>query len=138
MKLNKPAKSLIEPLTLKWQQQRDFLDSVGATFAGLAIDRLEKQKADPMGRKWKPWASSTAKARRKEGSSGTGLLLRTGALRDSIEYEVQGPKVVIRSRSSYAEFLQNGTSRMPARPFLGTGPREEREMKRIWNQWIEK
>lgn len=136
MKLNKPAKSLVEPLAAKWRQQRDFLDTVGATFAGMAIERLEKRKEDPMGRKWKPWANSTAKARRKEGSAGTGLLLRTGALRDSIEYEVQGPKVVIRSREPYAQFLQNGTNRMPARPFLGTGPREEREMKRIWNDWI--
>ena len=137
MKLNANPKVLVQSVTQKWAKQREFLEELGASFVGLAVNRIEKTKADPLGQKWAPWASSTARARRKEGTASTGLLLRSGGLRDSIEYEVQGPKVVIRSTSKYAEYLQNGTNRMPARPFLGTGVKEEKEMKNIWKRWIE-
>ena len=137
MKLVQNPKSLIDPITRKWAERREFLNEVGATFAGLAINRIEKKKADPDGVKWAPWASSTARARRKEGSAGTGLLLRTGALRDSINYEVQGNmKVVIKTDLPYAQYIQNGTSKMPARPFLGSGKMEDREMKQIWKRYI--
>jgi phage gpG-like protein len=136
VKLVKDPRSLLDPITRRWAQQRDFLEEVGATFAGIAIDRIENKKADADGKKWAPWAKSTRKARQKEGSAGSGLLLRTGALRDSIRYEVQGQKVSVKTDLSYAQYLQNGTSRMPARPFLGFGKVEEREMKRIWKDWM--
>lgn len=138
MKLLKDPKSIIDPVTRQWAKQRDFLEEVGATFAGIAIDRIEKKKADANGVKWAPWAASTRKARKKEGSAGTGLLLRTGALRDSITYEVQGnKKVSVKTDLSYAQYLQNGTNKMPARPFLGFGKVEEREMKQIWKNWMD-
>ena len=129
-------KNLTESLTQKWLNKNEYLDQVGQVMVELARERIEKTKASPEGDKWAPWASSTARARRKEGTAGTGLLLRTGKLRDSIEYEVQGPKVVVRSRELYGQYLQNGTSRMPARPFLGTGPREEKSMQSLWKKWI--
>ncbi len=129
-------KNLTQSLSQKWLNKNQYLDEVGQALVQLARERIEKTKASPEGDKWAPWASSTARARRKEGTAGTGLLLRTGKLRDSIEYEVQGPKVVVRSREQYAQYLQNGTSRMPARPFLGTGPREEKSMQSLWKKWI--
>ena len=138
MKLVTNPQSLLDPITRKWARQRDFLEEVGATFAGIAIERIEKTKAGPDGKKWAPWASATRKARRKEGSAGTGLLLRTGALRDSITYEVQGNmKVAVKTDNPYAGYLQNGTSKMPARPFLGFGRVEEREMQQIWKKWMD-
>jgi phage gpG-like protein len=137
MKLVQDPKSLLDPITRRWARQRDFLEEVGATFAGIAIERIEKKKAGPDGVKWAPWASATRKARRKEGSAGTGLLLRTGALRDSITYEVQGQKVSVKTDNPYAGYLQNGTNKMPARPFLGFGRVEEREMQTIWKKWMD-
>lgn len=135
MRLNSDPKKLLDPINRLWSQRKDFLDEVGATFTGLAIERIEKTKSAPDGTKWQPWASSTAKARRKEGSAGTGLLLRTGSLRDSITYTIQGPKVVIKSNSRYAQYIQNGTSKMPARPFLGFGAKEQKELDSIWKRW---
>ena len=136
MKLNKPANSLVDPVSRKWTSRRDFLKQLGEDLGEEAIRRIEKTKSSPEGQKWKPWASSTAKARRKEGSAGLGLLLRTGTLRDSIGYQVQGDKVIVMTNVPYARYLQHGTSKMPARPFLGTGPREEKVMKSLWKKWI--
>lgn len=129
-------KNLTESLTNKWLNKNEYLDMVGQAMVELAQKRISKTKTAPDGSKWAPWASSTAKARRKAGTSGTGLLYITGQLHDSIEYEVQGPKVVVRSRETYGQYLQNGTRNMPARPFLGTGPQEERAMQTLWKKWI--
>jgi HK97 gp10 family phage protein len=48
--------------------------------------------------------------------------VRTGALRSSIGHEVRmtadGPVLIISATAPYAGFVELGTSRMPARPFI--------------------
>ena len=102
-----------------------------------AARRITTTKSAPDGTRWKPWASSTAKARRRAGTSASGLLFNTGTLANSLEYEVIGDKVVVRNTQSYAQYLQNGTRNMPARPFLGMGKAEETLTKNLWKKWIE-
>lgn len=48
-------------------------------------------------------------------------LLRTGKLRDSIEYEVNMPKLeaIVGSKDPIAAFQEFGTNRIPPRPFIG-------------------
>ncbi len=136
MKTNKHPSKLTEQLNLKARDQKKMLQEMGPLLVAAVRDRIEKKKAGPDGVRWKPWATSTAIARRREGTAGTGLLLRTGELRDSIEYTVQGPKVSVSTRLPYAQYLQNGSSRMPARPFLGMGKVERQIVQNVWNKWI--
>ncbi len=136
MKTNKPPKKLIEPLVLKAREQKKMLNEIGPLLVAEVRNRLERKKSDPDGRRWQPWATSTAIARRREGTAGTGLLLRTGQLRDSINYKVEGPKAVVFTKERYAQYLQNGTNRMPARPFLGMGKVERQIVRDVWNKWI--
>lgn len=42
----------------------------------------------------------------------------TGALRDSIEVSVQGNSAVVSANTDYAAYVEFGTSKMPARPYL--------------------
>lgn len=136
IKLNKQPQKVLDPLSKKWAAKKEFLEELGPAFVDEVKRRIERTKSDPEGRRWKPWALSTARARRAEGTASSGLLLRRGKLRDSIVYEIQGPKLVIRSTAPYAQYLQAGTRRMPARPFLGTGKRERELMTTIWKKWI--
>lgn len=136
MKLNKNPKTLTEPISRKWANQQQYLELLGPKLVSLVRERIERTKTEPSGRKWAPWASSTARARRREGTAGSGLLFRTGQLSASIHYIISGPKVAVRTNLPYAKYLQNGTSRMPARPFLGTGPKEEQAMQSLWKKWI--
>jgi phage virion morphogenesis protein len=113
-----------------------YLSRIGEALLQATHERIQKTKVSPDGTPWAPWASSTARARRKAGTAGTGLLFNTGALDKSLTYSVQGPKVSVHSSSPYAQYLQNGTSRMPARPFLGIGKKEEALILDIWNKWL--
>jgi HK97 gp10 family phage protein len=66
---------------------------------------------------WAPLAPETI-ARKATGDS---PLLETGALRDSITHNVDsnGKEAAVGTDLDYAKYLEFGTSKMPARPFLG-------------------
>lgn len=131
------GKNPVEPLSKKWASRKDFLDELGKGLVQEVHNRIANTKSSPDGTRWKPWASSTAKARRRAGTSASGLLFNTGTLANSTEYEVIGDKVVVRNTQSYAQYIQNGTRNMPARPFLGMGKAEERLTTTLWKKWIE-
>lgn len=46
---------------------------------------------------------------------------RTGALHDDVSYTVKGTSVTIGSTLPYAPLVHDGTSRLPARPYLADG-----------------
>lgn len=72
---------------------------------------------------WEELAESTKEDKERKGYVFNGEynpLLRTGSLRDSIEYEISGAEAVIGSRSPIAAYQEFGTSRgIPPRPFMG-------------------
>jgi phage gpG-like protein len=72
---------------------------------------------------WADLAPSTVAEKTRLGYVGrvsaTDPLLRTGGLRASISYEVEGNKLVLGSDDPVALFQEFGTSRIPPRPFIG-------------------
>lgn len=69
---------------------------------------------------WVPLAASTLADKVRKGFQVPSPLLRTGDLRDSIQYEVEPWEAVIGSTSPIAAYQEFGTSRgIPPRPFLG-------------------
>ena len=63
---------------------------------------------------------ATIEARRSRGTfPGKGILYEFGGLFRSFKVQVGTNVVAIFSNKPYAKFLQKGTPRMPARPFLG-------------------
>jgi phage gpG-like protein len=91
------------------------------------------------GTPWPPRKFSSARSTRRGVQAGRGpaspLLIRTGALRDSLTTpgaagpveELEGYSITLGSRLPYASYHQTGTRRMPARPIIVlSGTRAER------------
>lgn len=95
------------------------LEQLGGEEVQVVQNRIRTGKTSPDGQAWRPWAMSTLRQRIREGTTGGGLLYKTGALYNSIKWKLTGKNLIIYSDSPYGQYLQNGTSRMPARPFLG-------------------
>ena len=68
---------------------------------------------------WDPLADSTVADRVNKGFTPNDPLVRTGDLRDSITITQKGREAVVGSDSEIALFQEQGTERIPPRPFLG-------------------
>jgi len=90
--------------------------------------RITQSKTGPDGQPWAPWSMATIRANRGKGGS---LLFRTGALNNSIEYRISEKTLTIYSNVGYAKYLQFGTPKMPARPFLGWSQADINKIKKI-------
>ena len=84
-----------------------------------------------------PWAPRK-KSKRDDGHP---LLIKSGAMRQSIRWRLDGTNaVVVGSDKKYAPYHQHGTKKMPARPFfpIDAHGRLVPEMERKINRMVEK
>jgi phage gpG-like protein len=81
--------------------------------------RIQQSKQDPESQPWSPWKPRTENYRTKKGNAGQGLLWDEGTLLNSIKFQADGHGVTVGTEVPYAGYLQDGTERMVARPFLG-------------------
>ena len=99
------------------------LEKIGRQQVQVVQNRIANSKTDANGNAWRPWSIATLRQRRREGTASRGLLYRTGRLLRSIGFRITGTLtsqvLTIYSNVPYARYLQFGTNRMPARPFLG-------------------
>jgi hypothetical protein len=68
---------------------------------------------------WANLAEATVDDRLRKGFTPDDPLLRTGGLRDSIKVAVTGSEAAIGSESMIALYQEQGTAKIPPRPFLG-------------------
>jgi phage gpG-like protein len=116
-----------------------WLETVGSGIQKEVQNRIRKAKESPAGEVWAPWMPRTRGYREHKGNSGQGLLWDEGSLLNSISFVVDdaaqgdffGAKggVVIGTDVAYAGYLQDGTERMAARPFLGWSDAEVTELE---------
>lgn len=95
------------------------LQEIGTVQQEKTQARIRDTKDTPWGAAWAPWQAVTAYERFEKGNAEQGLLWDSGALLDSIHYELDPFSVTIGTDLDYAPDLQDGTDRMAARPFLG-------------------
>ncbi len=128
--------SVLQDLLNRIQNPNAVLESIGKALVTSTKSRIEKTKVSPDGKPFAPWALSTLLARRKEGNASLGILNRTGSLANSVMYEVQGKSVVVGSTSTYGKYLQDGTSKMPARPFIGISGQNRGQINLILKNYL--
>ena len=96
------------------------LSRIGARVTTAAKEKIgEYQPESGPFAAWAPLAESTKEDRLRGGYSEDNPELRTGELRDLIEYVVVPPEVIIGSELDIALWQEMGTDKMPARSFLG-------------------
>ena len=123
----KVLQTLFEKAKLSSKEKEQLLINLSVEVESQTLERFDT-KLDPEGNKWKPIADSTRKYLNRYFPSGS-LLVRTGMLRDSVGPPPKGDKpvligddsILIGSAMEYASFIQDGTSKMPARPIFGIG-----------------
>lgn len=81
--------------------------------------RITTSKESPSGKAWAPWSYATIKARQKDGTIARGKLYHYGKLLKSFRTKVSNKMIEIGTNVRYAKYLQFGTNKMPARPFMG-------------------
>jgi len=114
------------------------LDDIGQHLVNTTDERFD-QREGPDGTPWQP--VSGRYARRKEAGRATkrsgavtdpGKVLElTRDLRRLIRHQVVGDELQVGSDRPYAATHQCGRGGIPARPFLGVSPEDEREIGRI-------
>jgi phage gpG-like protein len=102
----------MQRLLRKVRDKRPVLEAAGATMAGLTVQAFRNASIRP--KEWDELAESTLK---RKGGKGN-VLIDSGALWQSIVSDPGSSQVEIGTDRFYAPYLQFGTSRMPARPFI--------------------
>lgn len=98
--------------------------------------RITSTKRAPDGAPWAPWAPGTEAARNKKGNASRGLLYDSGELLRSITARVENGQAIVGTGVSYAPFLQQGTNKMPARPFVGVSAEDQRDIQGILRRYL--
>lgn len=124
---------------------------IGAVLESQTRRRIADEKTSPDGQPWAAWSPAYAEAsegaeqpgakRDRKGrfsSRSLGLLLRTGGLLDSIAYTVTRDHVRIGSNLVHAGVHQEGTDKIPARPYLGAGPKHIAEIVDAIEDYLQK
>lgn len=83
-------------------------------------------ESDPEGTKWADLAPTTVLQKRKAGFSSS-ILTRTGAMRDSVGFDVAAKTLSLKIGTNYAKWHQEGTRRMPQRKILAITPERKNE-----------
>lgn len=86
---------------------------------GEHVEQKAKGKLGTYQSGWAPLAASTLEAKARHGWPSPSPLLRTGEMQGSIGHTVLGRTVTIGAADKKAIFHELGTSKMPARPFIG-------------------
>ena len=94
-----------------------------------AEDAFSKEQS-PEGEKWAALDESYKKQRHGKGYTGP-ILQVSGDLVKSLNIDYGDNFAVIGAAEPYGQYHQMGTSKMPARPFIGLGETGEKEIKQI-------
>lgn len=102
--------------------------------------RILKTKTAPDGTKWAPLAASTVKNLERTKAGGS-MLYRTGALHRAAGYSLalwSKGAIILDDKMNYSRFLQEGTKKMPARPYLGVSKEDAEKLKGLTIEYLHK
>jgi phage gpG-like protein len=111
--------AVLNGYTARMRDMRGVMDRIGTYAGNKALLSIMDEKDDPEGRPWTEWRDSTRESREKKGNARFGLLWDDGTLLASINVQAGLQQVTVGTDTPYARFLQDGTSKMAARPILG-------------------
>ena len=127
-----PISQRLTKLAGKMDDLKPVMASIGAVLEGSTRLRIAESKADADGKAWADLASSTKAAKGNKGS----ILVHRGTLMRGITYEASKDSVIVGSGQLYAKWHQEGTAKMPARPFLGVSATDYQDVDDLLSDWL--
>jgi len=119
---------------LSGYQKESLLHDIGVEVREQILDRFDFE-TDPKGDPWKKLVDATIRFKNKY--FGGGILEREGFLKDTLSFNVNGEEsVLVGSPMSYAGFHQEGTKKLPARPFLGVSTDNINELESVIDKFL--
>ena len=109
----------------------DLMETLGTLVEGQTKRRIVAEKTSPDGAAWPSLKAATIA--RKSSKS---ILVDTGRLLGSISHTSSGSSATVGTNVAYAGFLQSGTRKMPARPFLGISEANMSEIRSAVDAWV--
>jgi phage virion morphogenesis protein len=130
--------SALERISRKSGNMAGALNIIGERMLRHTDEHFTKEQ-DADGRPWKPLKPATL--RHKKGAK---ILTESNHLRDSIRHQVGGNTLRVGTNRPYGAIHQFGGRagrgrrvNIPARPYLGIGERESKEIVQIVTEWME-
>lgn len=150
-----PGIAKLEKLARQAENKAGLLKNIGEALLETTDQRFEDQK-DPQGRAWAPLKPLTVELR---GASAP-ILTRTGRLRGSLNYEVSGDALKLGPSAIHGAVHQFGATivakgkplrmpmkgggakyarkvTVPARPYVGFGPEDEKAATETAQDWFD-
>lgn len=127
-----PISQRLTKLVGQMDDLKPVMSSIGAVLEGSTRLRIAESKADADGKAWADLASSTKAAKGNKGS----ILVHRGTLLRGITYEASKNSVIVGSGQLYAKWHQEGTAKMPARPFLGVSAADYQDVDDLLSDWL--
>jgi phage virion morphogenesis protein len=132
------AAALISGLTDP-RRQAEGLAAIGALVESQSKARFDERRS-PEGDQWPAWSAGYAASRAR----GHSLLVASGALRDSIAWELDADELAIGTNLVYGaihqfggtEDMPAGPAAIPAREYLGVSEDNETEILDALETWI--
>lgn len=133
----KEISNSLRNLSKKLRSNVDMLTEIGEVIVEDIKNRIIHTKKDPNDKPWKKWSKATAKARARKGNAALGLLFDSGNLARSITSRVTSKnKLKVGTNVHYAQYLDEGTDNMPARPFIGISKRAQKGINEAVKKYL--
>jgi hypothetical protein len=129
--------SVLNGMATRMANPRPALQQLGDLTASKVMLGIMSEKEDPEGHMWAAWMPSTRHQREKKGNAGLGLLWDRGDLLASIRVQTSAQQVDIGTNLKEGKYLQEGTSKMAAREFLGWSVAEGAMAEQFVARYIE-
>ena len=133
---NKQFNRKIKQLEKKLKKPKPALNKIAQGEIDDAQKRIRTTKTSPKGVRWAAWSYETLKQRTQNGTVNRGLLYVTGLLLKSFFKRVSNDKAEVRNNAPYADYLQKGTRKMPARPYLGRSNDSIKRIKQVFRDYL--
>lgn len=131
------AIAVLNGMALRMADTKPVLALIGEFAASKVMLEIMSEKDDPEGHPWAAWMPSTREQRTKKGNVGLGLLWDEGTLLGSIRVQASAKEVVIGTNVKHAQYLQDGTPKMAARPIFGWSLAEQAMTEQFVARYIE-
>lgn len=141
VRIESPELERLRKRLLRWsaavRDRSRLLVALGAEVESQVRRRISEDKKGPDGEVWPPWSERYAATRR----GGHSLLESEGDLLESITTVVEQDQVEVGTNLVYGAIHQFGGAEVdmpiPARPYLGLGPRNVDDLEAVLDDWID-